>query len=303
MGKPSTTRTGEELVRQWMREAWNERREEAIEDCYDPDFIGVDRDETLRGHAGVRTFFHAIHGGCGDLSVRVDDVLTEGDCVAARITAQGLHNGELVGYEASGAALTFAALICFQVRGGRFLRTWQYWDVAGVLRSIRVATGGELTGLPPSTQGGDLGPAPPTRSDVGREEIERNKEAVRSWLEQAWNQQRIDVIDELIGEDFCFNDALAVIRGRADMRAWVEGMHGALPDIALRVDDLIAEGDKVACRLSFEAVHGGDLFGVAPTGRKIRSGAIFIVRMADGQFREAWQVWDLFAVLQQVGAV
>lgn len=75
-----------------------------------------------------------------------------------------------------------------------------------------------------------------------------------------------------------------------------------MSDIDLNVDDLIAEGDKVACRLSFEAIHTGDLFGVAPTGKKIRSGAIFIVRMSDGQFREAWQVWDLFAVLQQVGA-
>lgn len=303
MTKPSATRTPEQVVRKWMREAWNERREEAVEACFDPDFLGYDREMEIRGLDGARGFFRAIHGAFADLSVGVDDVLTEGDRVAVRITVRGRHTGEFMDHPASGTELTFPALVIFRVRGGRFLEAWQHWDIAGVIRSIRVACGGELTGLPPSLSNGDLGPAPTTHRKVGRNEMERNKEAVRRWLNHAWNQKRLGVVDEMIADAFVFNDALSVIHGRAEMLAWVEGLHAALTNLSLGIDDLVGEGDKVACRLSFEAVHEGDLFGVAPTGKPVRSGAIFIVRIVNGRFREAWQVWDLFAVLQQVGAL
>ncbi len=303
MAKQSATRTPEQLVRKWMREAWKERRKEAVEACFDPQFLGYDGETQIRGLNGVHGFFRAIHGAFGNLSVRIDDVLTEEDRVAVQITARGRHTGDFMGYPTSKADLTFPALMIFRVHRGRFLEAWQYWDLASVVRALRLASGGAIAGLPESSLRGNLGPAPATRRSVGRQEKERNKEAVRHWLNQAWNQRRIDVTDELISDTFIFNDAFSVIRGRTEMRAWVEGLHAAITQISLSIDDLVAEGDKVACRLSFEGVHRGDLFGIPPTAEPVTSGAIFIVRIVDGRFREAWQVWDLFAVLQQIGAL
>lgn len=304
MVEQATSRIPGTLVRQWMEDGWNRQRDEAVEACFAADFVGHDAYQPpLHGHADVRSFVHGIRSAFGDLSIRVDDVLVEGDRAATRITVRARHTGEFLGHAATGASLTFPALIIFRLQGGLFREAWQHWDVAGVVRAIREVSRGDLTGFPETDLGGDLGQAPPTRQTEAAETV-RNKQLVRYWLDEAWNRHRIGVVDEVIGKDFLFHDANApVMRGQDGMREWVRGLDEALQDISLSVDDLVAEGDKVACRLSFEAVHKGDLFGVRPTGEKIRSGALFIVQMTDGRFRAAWQVWDLFRVLQQLAVV
>ena len=303
MGEQFASRTPQSLVRQWMEEGWNQKRDEAVEACYDPRFVGHDPYQPpVHGHVGVQTFVQGIHSAFADLSVRIEDLLVEDNRTVARVTVRARHTGDFMGHSASGVSLTFPALILFRVQDGLFVEAWQHWDVAGIVRSIREASGGDLTGYPTTDLRGDLGPAPPTDRAVPATEAIRNKEVVRYWLDQAWNHRRISVVNEVIDKDFFFHDVNApVIRGQTGMREWVQGLETALQDNSLSVDDLVAEGDKVACRLSFEAIHNGDLFGIPPTGRKIRSGALFIVQMVEGRFRAAWQVWDLFGVLRQLG--
>lgn len=69
------------------------------------------------------------------------------------------------------------------------------------------------------------------------------------------------------------------------------------------VHDLLAEGDRVVARYTFEADHTGELAGTAPTGRRIRLPGILIARLRDGKIAEYWREEDQLGMLAQIGAV
>ena len=62
----------------------------------------------------------------------------------------------------------------------------------------------------------------------------------------------------------------------------------AFSDTRHTLHDVIAEGDRVAARISVEARHTGSLWGVAPSDRILRNDSIVIYRFVDGLIRERW---------------
>ena len=71
----------------------------------------------------------------------------------------------------------------------------------------------------------------------------------------------------------------------------------------LKVEDAIAQGDKVLIRWSATMRHTGDGLGIAATNRPVVIGGMSLARVANGQLVEAWDQWDKLAMLQQIGAV
>ena len=102
---------------------------------------------------------------------------------------------------------------------------------------------------------------------------EANKALVRRWFEEVWNQGREETIDELFaahGIGYGLGDTEAPVHGPAGIKPFVRNLRGALPDIHMKIEDSIAEGDKVTVRITVEGTHKGGQLGVAPTGRRIR---------------------------------
>jgi predicted ester cyclase len=71
----------------------------------------------------------------------------------------------------------------------------------------------------------------------------------------------------------------------------------AFPDLSVEIHDQVAEGDKVTTRKSIRGTHRGELFGIAPTGKRIEIDVIDIVRLAGGRYAEHWGVNTLPSVL------
>jgi predicted ester cyclase len=69
------------------------------------------------------------------------------------------------------------------------------------------------------------------------------------------------------------------------------------------VDDLIAEGDKVAARITGYGTHEAELLGIPATHKAITMSGIVIWRLAGGKIVEHWAQVDLFGLLQQLGVV
>src|SRR5262245_48799727 len=74
----------------------------------------------------------------------------------------------------------------------------------------------------------------------------------------------------------------------------------ALPDLTVEIHDQIAEGDKVTTRKTIRGTHRGELFGIAPTNKRIEIEVIDIVRVKDGRHVEHWGINTLPAVLAQL---
>jgi len=135
---------------------------------------------------------------------------------------------------------------------------------------------------------------------------EANKALVRRWFEEVWNQGREETIDELFATHavgYGLGDTDVTTRGPAEFKIFANNLRGALPDVHMKIEDSIAEGDKVTVRLSVEGTHKGGHLGVAPTGRRIRIAGIVVVRISNGQIVEGWNSWDQLGLLRQIGAL
>ena len=77
----------------------------------------------------------------------------------------------------------------------------------------------------------------------------------------------------------------------------------AFPDSYFTVEDMIAEGEKVATRKTFHGTHQGEFMGIPPTGQQVSMGLIDIVRIADGRVVEHWSMGDNLGMMQQLGVI
>ncbi|MGY3340170.1 putative ester cyclase [Streptomyces filamentosus] len=89
---------------------------------------------------------------------------------------------------------------------------------------------------------------------------------------------------------------------RALKRVW-ETLLTAFPDIRVTVEETVSEGDLIVSRNTVTGTHLGDYRGLAPTGRAVEYGEIFVFRMAGGRITEIRGVVDVLTQLRQLGAV
>ena len=95
---------------------------------------------------------------------------------------------------------------------------------------------------------------------------EEHKAIVRRFFEEVWNEQRLEVIDDVFAPTVLMNGHPI---GREAIRQLVATRRAAFPDIAVSVEDQVAEGDKVATRRTWQATHQGPYRGVAATGNRV----------------------------------
>ena len=86
-------------------------------------------------------------------------------------------------------------------------------------------------------------------------------------------------------------------------KAFMSALLAAFPDSRFIVDDVIAEGDKVAVRHRLQGTHQADFQGVSATGKQVEVGGIVIFRIENGMIAEAWLNADIMGMLQQLGVV
>jgi len=77
----------------------------------------------------------------------------------------------------------------------------------------------------------------------------------------------------------------------------------AFPDLEVRIEELIAESDRVVERLMLGGTHEGMFMGVAPTGKRVTWSFINIYRIADGKVAEVWSEGDHLGLMQQIGLI
>lgn len=83
--------------------------------------------------------------------------------------------------------------------------------------------------------------------------------------------------------------------------AFFRGMRQSFPDVSMTVEDMIAEGEKVAVRFTLSGTHRGEFMGMPATGNEITVPGIDFFRVRDGQIAEHWGVSDMAAMMEQLG--
>lgn len=136
--------------------------------------------------------------------------------------------------------------------------------------------------------------------------IEENREIVRRLLEEAFGEGDLDVLEELLAEEFVGHAPSepghdAELQDRDRVAEEIERAHEGLSDLAFTVVQTIAEGDLVAARSTITGNHDGEFMGAPPTGNRVEFDAMNVFRLEDGEVVEDWALWDAFGLMSQIG--
>ena len=131
---------------------------------------------------------------------------------------------------------------------------------------------------------------------------EENKAIVRRYQE-ALNANDLDALGDVVAADIRMPDILP---------GFPQGIEGAkqiqqvtlagAPDFHTTIEDLIAEGDRVAARITMTGTQTGEFFGVPPSGRPFKITGMYIARIANGKIVEHRGVEDAVGLVRQLGA-
>lgn len=133
---------------------------------------------------------------------------------------------------------------------------------------------------------------------------ESNKALVRRFYEEI-DKGNVDVLDELVAEDYLDHNPPpfpGLPPGREGLKQAFKIFWVATPGYH-RIEDQIAEGDRVVTRLTSFGKHEGDLPGAPRTGNDLKMTSITIHRIAGGKLVEKWAEKDVLGFLQQIGVI
>jgi steroid delta-isomerase-like uncharacterized protein len=130
------------------------------------------------------------------------------------------------------------------------------------------------------------------------------KAMAQQWYSEVMNEGNEDLIDELCAENFVDHDPLpGTGPDRQGIHDFVKLVRSAFPDLQTTVDEIIAEGDRIAVRSTFRGTHEGDFMGIPATGKKVEVSNYDFVRFENDQAAEHWGTIDSAALMEQLGAV
>jgi predicted ester cyclase len=138
-----------------------------------------------------------------------------------------------------------------------------------------------------------------------------NKELVRRHFEELFNRKNLAVAEELLAKDY-LEHAVAPfgqaepgrVDGPAAMRQTAEWLLAQFPDLHMRIEAMVAEGDTVAVRVLSEGTNLGPLNGVVPpTGKRFAARQSHWFRVDGGRLAEHWATREDLVAMLQLGVV
>ena len=130
---------------------------------------------------------------------------------------------------------------------------------------------------------------------------EENKASFRRYLEEAWNQGNLEVVDEIFDRYVSHQpDGSVLERSPEDVKRFVSEFRAAFPDLRMNIEEQIAEGDKVMSRGTIRGTHQGEFRGMAPTGEEMKIPGTAVFRFSsEGKVVESWDSYDQLSLMRQ----
>ena len=133
--------------------------------------------------------------------------------------------------------------------------------------------------------------------------IEENKNIVRRY-QDIYNNNDLDRLTKVISENLLTPNIMPGIpHGLEGAKTAHRIMLAGFPDYQTIIEDMIAEGDKVAVRIKMTGTNTGEFMGIPPTGKQVSFTGIYIVRIANAKIIEHWGEEDSVSLLQQLGVL
>jgi steroid delta-isomerase-like uncharacterized protein len=132
---------------------------------------------------------------------------------------------------------------------------------------------------------------------------EKNKALAARIPLEAFNQGRLEVIDEVVADNSVDHGELppGLPPGKEGVKLFVKALRSAFPDLKITLGLQVAEGDLVVQQATTTGTMKGEFAGMPASGKKATWEAIHITRIKDDKIVEHWAVQDQLGMLQQLG--
>jgi steroid delta-isomerase-like uncharacterized protein len=130
---------------------------------------------------------------------------------------------------------------------------------------------------------------------------EENKAIIRRVINGAFNKGDLSVAEDGVAANYVFHGAIGELRGVEGFKQVVTMMRTAFPDLHVTIEDMVGEGDKVACRFIGRGTFKGELMGISPTGKVIATTEASFIYFEDGKEVEVWSYTDMLDWYRQLG--
>ncbi len=136
---------------------------------------------------------------------------------------------------------------------------------------------------------------------------QKNKDLVRSAVEGIWNHGKLDVVDTVVDANYIAHmPGGQDVKGIQGLKDAVANFRKAFPNVRMKIESQVAEGDEVVTTMVMEGKQDGALKTskgeVKPTGKPVQARGISRMRIKGDKIVEEWVSWDEHATLEQVGA-
>lgn len=128
----------------------------------------------------------------------------------------------------------------------------------------------------------------------------RNKEAIRKLYEDILNPRQLHLLNGMIADEYT---GVRGEKGLAGFSETVGSLIASFPDIQWRVEDLVAEEEKVVVRWSWKGTHKNQFRGMAASNAQVSDNAIAIYQFKDEKIIQAWIQSDRLGFLTQIGII
>ena len=131
---------------------------------------------------------------------------------------------------------------------------------------------------------------------------QENKVLVRRFIDEVFVKGNPDAVDKLVTPDFTPHSWGSVPSGPDPLKQAIRRVHAALTGVSFKIEDMIAEEDRVAVRVTAHGTHSGDFMGMPASGKSYTISETHIFHIRDGKVAEHWRDADMLGMMKQIGA-
>ena len=132
---------------------------------------------------------------------------------------------------------------------------------------------------------------------------QESKVLVRRFIDEVFVKGNADAVEKLVTHDFTPHAWGKMPSGIEPLKQAVKRVHVGLSDVSMKIEDVIAEEDKVAVRLTTHGRHVGEFMGVPASGKEYTISETHIFHLRDGKIAAHWRDADMLGLMRQLGAL
>ena len=128
---------------------------------------------------------------------------------------------------------------------------------------------------------------------------------LRRFYEEVLVGGNFDLIDEYVVEGMQDHEDPMPGQppGKDGVKFYVNAMRTAFPDLTVKMDPVLADGELEASHVVLSGTHQGEFLGIPASGKNVEFSSVDIIRIEDGKVAEHWGASDTLSLMQQIGAV